>query len=127
MKISHYLLAGIAGLLITPSIFVAHCQNPEYCLSLYQTMKDSCVTQYQTCVADHEANCTAREQSCFANAEEIYQSCLHGGGSGASASLSFRESNRSIQLWDVSRLSGPGDKSDAPPASFVRTTLLTGK
>jgi hypothetical protein len=61
MKISHYLLAGIAGLLITPSIFVAHCQNPEYCLSLYQTMKDSCVTQYQTCVADHEANCTARD------------------------------------------------------------------
>jgi hypothetical protein len=125
MKMSRYLLTGVAGLLISPAAFVAYCQNTGYCLPLYESLKDSCVTQYQTCVADHEANCAAREQTCFANAEEIYQSCLHGGGSGVS--LSFRESSRSIQLRDVSGMRRAGDKSDILRPLFDRSLLVAGK
>jgi hypothetical protein len=125
MKMSRVLLTGVAGLLISPAAFVAYCQNPAYCLPLYESLKDSCVTEYQTCVADHEANCTAREQTCFANAEEIYQSCLHGGGSGVS--LSFRESSRSIQFLDVSGMRRAGDKSDVLRPFFDRSQLVADK
>ena len=124
---SRVLLTGVVGLLISPAAFVAYCQNPAYCLPLYESLKDSCVTEYQTCVADHEANCTAREQTCFANAEEIYQSCLHGGGSGASASLSFRESSQSIQLLNISGMRRAGDKSDILRPFFDRSLLVADK
>ena len=122
MRIARCLLAGTVALAVSPSVFAG-----VTCQQLYNSMLDSCLTQYQTCVRDGEPNCAANRQQCDANAEAIYQHCIGQGGGAATTSLQYQEMSGNTLLSDTAGIYAARNKPDSTLILSDRTSLLPNR
>jgi hypothetical protein len=90
MELSRKLLSIATLTMCIGSLSTKQLMAANYCPALHESMMDSCVATFQSCSAGGGTDCQEIEDTCFSNADALYEQCMKESDPGSSENVAFR-------------------------------------